>query len=55
MKQLPLAIGAIGDGPEQSFASLLAGPNAAALAHLQGGGLQRSPVSYLWGASGTGR
>lgn len=55
MKQLPLAIGAIGDGPEQSFASLLAGPNAAALAHLQGGGLQRSPVSYLWGVSGTGK
>jgi len=55
MKQLPLAIGAIGDGPEQSFASLLAGPNAAALAHLQGGGLRHSPVSYLWGASGTGK
>ena len=37
MKQLPLAIGAIGNGPEQSFASFLAGPNAAALAHLRPG------------------
>lgn len=55
MKQLPLAIGAIGDGPEQSFASWLAGPNAAALAHLQGGGVQRAPVSYLWGESGAGK
>lgn len=55
MKQLPLAIGAIGDGPEQSFASFMAGPNGAALAHLQGGGLRRSPVTYLWGGSGTGK
>jgi DnaA family protein len=55
MKQLPLAIGAIGDGPEQSFASFVAGPNGAALAHLQGGGLSRSPVTYLWGGSGAGK
>ena len=55
MKQLPLAIGAIGDGPEQSFASFVAGPNAAALAHLQGSGLRRSPVTYLWGDGGTGK
>lgn len=55
MKQLPLAIGAIGDGPEQSFASFLAGPNAAAVEHLEGAGARRSPVSYLWGASGTGK
>jgi DnaA family protein len=55
MKQLPLAIGAIGDGPEQSFASFLAGPNAAAVEHLEGAGARRSPVSYLWGVSGTGK
>lgn len=55
MKQLPLAIGAIGDGPDQSFASYVAGPNGAALAHLQGGGLRRSPVTYLWGGSGSGK
>ncbi len=55
MKQLPLAIGAIGDGPEHSFASFLAGANAAAVAHLRGGGVMRSPASYLWGASGSGK
>ncbi len=55
MKQLPLAIGAIGDGPDHSFASFVAGSNAAAVAHLRGGGTQRSPVSYLWGAGGSGK
>ncbi len=55
MKQLPLAIGAIGNGPEQSFASFLAGPNAAAVVHLQGGGAVQAPASYLWGASGSGK
>ncbi len=55
MKQLPLAIGAIGDGPEQSFASFVAGPNAAALAHLRLGAAGHAPVSYLWGASGSGK
>ena len=55
MKQLPLAIGAIGVGPEQSFGSFVAGPNGAALAHLVPRGAGGAPVSYLWGASGTGK
>jgi DnaA-homolog protein len=55
MKQLPLAIGAIGNGPEQSFASFVAGPNGAALAHLRQGSAGPAPACYLWGASGTGK
>jgi len=55
MKQLPLAIGAIGAGPEQSFDSYVPGTNGAALAHLRLGGVAGAPVSYLWGASGTGK
>jgi len=55
MKQLPLAIGAIGAGPEQSFGSFVAGPNGAALAHLAQGGAVSAPVTYLWGAGGTGK
>ena len=55
MKQLPLAIGAIGSRPEQSFATFLPGPNAAALAHLAQGGADAAPVSYLWGERGTGK
>ena len=55
MKQLPLAIGAIGDGPEQSFATWLPGANAAALAHLRHLDQARTPVTYLWGASGVGK
>ena len=55
MKQLPLAIGAIGAGPEQSFDSYVPGANGAALAHLRQGGVAGAPVSYLWGPSGTGK
>lgn len=55
MKQLPLAIGAIGSGPEQSFATYLPGANTAALAHLAQGGADAAPVTYLWGARGTGK
>ena len=55
MKQLPLAIGAIGSGPEQSFATYLPGPNGAAVAHLAQGGADAAPVSYLWGVRGTGK
>ncbi|WP_298832873.1 DnaA regulatory inactivator Hda [uncultured Piscinibacter sp.] len=55
MKQLPLAIGAIGEGPEQSFERFVPGPNAAALAHLAQGAVAGAPVTYLWGASGTGK
>jgi len=55
MKQLPLAIGAIGAGPEQSFDSYVPGTNGAALAHLRLGGVAGAPVSYMWGASGTGK
>lgn len=55
MKQLPLAIGAIGAGPEQSFDSYVPGANSAALAHLRQGGVAGAPVSYLWGPSGTGK
>ena len=55
MKQLPLAIGAIGSGPEQSFATYLPGPNSAAVTHLAQGGADAAPVSYLWGVRGTGK
>jgi DnaA family protein len=55
MRQLPLAIGAIGEGPEQSFDRFVPGPNAAALAHLAQSGAGAAPVTYLWGPSGTGK
>ena len=51
MKQIPLAI-----GPEaaRTFENFLAGPNAAALAHLLALGNGAPPV-YLWGPSGSGK
>lgn len=54
MKQLPLAIGALGAGPEQSFETFTPGANAAALAHLGGFGPGAAPV-YLWGPPGSGK
>ncbi|MBX3604982.1 MAG: DnaA regulatory inactivator Hda [Piscinibacter sp.] len=54
MKQLPLAIGALGAGPEQSFDSFTPGGNAAVLAHLAGFGAGSAPV-YLWGPPGSGK
>jgi DnaA family protein len=54
MKQIPLAIGAIGAGPEQSFDNFLAGANALALAHLRGLERGAAPV-YLWGPAGAGK
>jgi DnaA family protein len=55
MKQIALDIGLAG-GP--SLANFFAGPNEAALKHLQlwAGSPTRSPVpTYLWGASGSGK
>ncbi len=55
MKQIALDIG-LARGP--TLANFLAGPNEAALRHLQlwAGSPTRSPVpSYLWGASGAGK
>jgi DnaA-homolog protein len=54
MKQLPLAIGAIGAGPEQSFENFLPGANGLALAHLLGLSAGAAPV-YLWGPAGSGK
>lgn len=55
MKQIALDIG-LAAAP--SFANFFAGPNEAALKHLQlwAGSPTRSPVpTYLWGASGSGK
>ena len=55
MKQIALDIG-LARGP--TLASFCAGPNEAALKHLQlwAGSPTRSPVpTYLWGASGSGK
>jgi DnaA-homolog protein len=54
MKQLPLAIGAIGAEPQQSFANFISGANAATLALATRPGLSSAPL-YLWGASGSGK
>ena len=54
MKQIPLAIGALADGPLQRLDNFVPGPNAAALAHL--GALERGAVPvYLWGPDGVGK
>jgi DnaA family protein len=54
MKQIPLAIGALGEGPEQRLDNFVPGPNAAALAHLAA--LERGAVPvYLWGPAGVGK
>ena len=55
MKQIALDIGFSSD---PTFASFFAGPNEAALKHLQlwAGSVTRSPVpTYLWGATGSGK
>jgi DnaA family protein len=54
MKQLPLAIGAIGAEPELSFENFLPGGNGLALAHLLGLSHGAAPV-YLWGPAGSGK
>jgi DnaA-homolog protein len=54
MKQLPLAIGAIGAGPEQTFDNFLPGANAAAWTQLQQGASAATPI-YLWGGPGSGK
>jgi DnaA-homolog protein len=54
MKQLPLAIGAIGAEPEQSFENFLPGANGLALTHLLGLAPGAAPV-YLWGPAGSGK
>ena len=54
MKQLPLAIGAIGAEPDQSFENLLPGANGLAVAHLLCLPSSSVPV-YLWGPSGSGK
>ncbi len=55
MKQIALDIG---QAPTPSFSSFFAGPNEAALKHLQlwAGSAVRSPVpTYLWGEAGSGK
>ena len=55
MKQIALDIGLSSD---PTFASFFAGPNEAALKHLQlwAGNATRSPVpTYLWGTAGSGK
>jgi DnaA family protein len=54
MKQIPLAIGAIGTDPECSFENFMPGANAAALAHLRDIDPLPAPV-YLWGPQGSGK
>jgi DnaA regulatory inactivator Hda len=54
MKQIPLAIGALGAGPEQTFDNYLCAANAPAVAHLRGLGEHAAPV-YLWGPQGSGK
>jgi DnaA family protein len=54
MKQLPLAIGAIGAEPEQSFENFLPGANGLALTHLLALSAGAAPV-YLWGPAGSGK
>lgn len=51
MKQLPLPIAV---EPEPGFDNFVAGPNAAALAHLRALEMPAAPV-YLWGPSGCGK
>ncbi|MDE2564693.1 MAG: DnaA regulatory inactivator Hda [Burkholderiales bacterium] len=51
MKQIPLAIG---PEPQPRFDNFLPGPNAAALAHLQGLAGPGAPL-YLWGPAGSGK
>lgn len=51
MKQIPLPIG---PDPLATFANYVAGPNAAALQHLQSLMMPSAPV-YLWGPPGSGK
>jgi DnaA-homolog protein len=51
MKQIPLPIG---PDPLATFENYLAGPNAAALVHLQTLSMPSAPV-YLWGPPGCGK
>jgi DnaA family protein len=51
MRQIPLAIG---NEPERSFDSFVAGANVQVLHHLQNLPPQAAPV-YLWGPSGVGK
>jgi DnaA family protein len=51
MKQIPLAIG---PEPSRSFENFLAGPNAAAIAHLLALA-PGDPPAYLWGPPGSGK
>ena len=52
MRQLPLAIG---PAPQKTFDNFVAGPNAAALAHLLILPAHAGAPVYLWGASGAGK
>jgi DnaA-homolog protein len=54
MKQIPLAIGALGAGPEQTFDNFLPGANAAAALHLQAA-MPAAPPVYLWGPAASGK
>jgi DnaA family protein len=54
MKQLPLAIGAIGADPEQTFENFLPGANGLALTHLLSLRAGAAPVC-LWGPAGSGK
>ena len=54
MKQIPLAIGALGAGPERSFENFVPGSNGLALSHLLALHQGAAPV-YLWGPAGSGK
>jgi len=54
MKQIPLAIGAVGEGPDCRFENFLPGSNRAAWSHA----LEYDPLPaplYLWGPPGSGK
>jgi DnaA-homolog protein len=52
VRQIPLAIGPV---PLKTFDNFVAGPNAAAFAHLRGLPTHVGAPVYLWGASGAGK
>ena len=54
MKQIPLAIGALVEGPEHTFDNFVPGANGPAAAHLLELRQGAAPV-YLWGPAGCGK
>jgi len=54
MRQIPLAIGALGAGPERTFETFVPGSNGQALLHMLALRQGAAPV-YLWGPAGSGK